>query len=108
MTLPLENAIAYQTGAYWLHPDRLRLLEHRHGAVSVGEVNRQVQAKCTGQYMLDTSTTTSPRVAWPRRPASPAGWWIRTDVSGGAGYATYMTVRPVGDSIQMVFLYNDS
>ena len=71
-------------------------------------MNRQVQAKCTGQYTLDKSTTTITSGRLAASAGSPAGWWIRADVSGGAGYGTYMTVRPVGDAIQMVFLYNDS
>ena len=71
-------------------------------------MNRQVQAKCTGQYTLDKSTTTITSGRLAASAGSPAGWWIRADVSGGDGYGTYMTVRPVGDAIQMVFLYNDS
>ena len=108
VTLPLENAIAYQTGAYGFSQIVYDYSSTATAQSAWSKVNRQVQAKCTGQYTLDKSTTTITSGRLAASAGSPAGWWIRADVSGGDGYGTYMTVRPVGDAIQMVFLYNDS
>ena len=108
MTLPLENAIAYQAGAYGFSQIVYDYSSTATAQSAWSKVNRQVPAKCTGEYTLDNSTTTITSGRLAAAPGSPAGWWIRSDVSGGDGYGTYMTVRPVGDAIQMVFLYNDA
>ena len=71
-------------------------------------VNRQVPAKCSGEFMLGDSTTTVTSGRLAATATTPAGWWVRTDVAGAAAGASYVTVRPVGDSIQMVFLSNIS
>ena len=108
VTLPLGNAIAYQAGANGFAQIVYDYSSTAKAQAAWTKVNRQVPAKCTGEYMLDGSTTTLTSGRLPAAVGSPAGWWIRSNVSGGNGYGTYMTVRPVGDAIQMVYLYDDS
>jgi len=108
VTLPLENAIAYQAGANGFAQIVYDYSSTAKAQAAWNRVNRQVPARCTGAYTLDASTTTITSGRLPAAAGSPAGWWVRSDVSGGSGYGTYMTVRPVGDAIQMVYLYNDS
>lgn len=108
VTLPLENAIAYQAGANGFAQIVYDYSSTAKAQAAWSRVNRQVPARCTGAYTLDDSTTTITSGRLPAAAGSPAGWWVRSDVSGGSGYGTYMTVRPVGDAIQMVYLYNDS
>lgn len=106
VTLPLANAIAYQAGAYGFSQIVYDYSSTAKAQAAWEKVNSQVPAKCTGQYTLDGSTTTIASGRLPASAGSAAGWWIRSDVSGSDGTGTYMTVRPVGDAIQMVFLYN--
>lgn len=108
VTLPLANAIAYQAGAYGFSQIVYDYSSSAQAQAAWNTVNRQVPAKCSGQYTVDKTTTTLSSGRLAAAAGSPAGWWIRADVSGDDGYGTYMTVRPVGDAIQMVFLYNDS
>lgn len=105
--LPMQNAIAYQAGAYGFSQIVYDYTSTSTAQAAWSTVSRQVPAKCTGQYTLDTTTTTLSSGRLAASAGSPAGWWIRADVSGGDGYGTYLTIRPVGDAIQMVYLYND-
>jgi hypothetical protein len=107
VTLPLANAIAYQSGANGFSQIVYDYSSAAKAQAAWAKVSRQVSAKCTGQYTLDDSTTTLTSGRLPAAAGSPAGWWIRSNSSGRDAYGTYLAVRPVGDAIQMVYLYDN-
>lgn len=106
LDLPLADAMGYQSGAYGLTQVVYAYASPASAQAAWATVNRQVPAKCSVEFMLGDSPTTVTSGRLAATATSPAGWWVRTDVAGAAAGASYLTVRPVGDSIQMVLLNN--
>jgi hypothetical protein len=106
LDLPLADAMGYQSGAYGLTQVVYAYASPAAAQAAWATVNRQVPAKCSGEFMLGDSRTTVSSGRLAATPTTPAGWWVRTDVGGAAAGASYLTIRPVGDSIQMVLLNN--
>jgi hypothetical protein len=106
LDLPRAGAIGYQAGAYGLTQVVYAYASPAKAQAAWATVNRQVPAKCTGEFTLGDSTTTLTSGRLAATAATPAGWWVRTDLSGDAVGASYLTIRPVGDSVQMVLLNN--
>jgi hypothetical protein len=106
LDLPLRDAMGYQSGAYGLTQVVYAYASPQIAQAAWATVNRQVPAKCSGKFMLGDSLTTVTSGRLAATATTPAGWWVRTDVAGAAAGASYVTVRPVGDSIQMVFYSN--
>lgn len=106
LDLPLRDAMGYQSGAYGLTQVVYAYASPQSAQAAWATVNRQVPAKCSGEFMLGDSPTTVTSGRLAATATTPAGWWVRTDMGGAAAGASYVTVRPVGDSIQMVVLTN--
>ncbi len=104
--LPLDDAIGYSAGAYGLTQVVYAYASPASARAAWATVSRQVPAKCTGEFTLGDSRTTVTSGRLAATATTRAGWWVRTDVDKAAAGASYLTIRPVGDSVQMVLLNN--
>lgn len=68
----------------------------------------QIGKRCGGRYTEDGDTVvvTKGRVASPVN--GPQGWWIRSTTAKGRGNSSYLTVLPVGNAVQLVYVYADT
>jgi hypothetical protein len=106
VNLSQRGATGYHAGTFDLDQQVYRYASTERARAAWSDVDAKVRAKCRGSWTEEGRTTTLTTGRLDSTVGGPAGWWIRSDVSGGTG--SYVTVMPVGDSIQTLRLLSDT
>jgi hypothetical protein len=102
VSLSQRGATGYHAGTFDLDQQVYRYSSAERARAAWSDVDAKTRARCRGSWTDEGRTTTLTTGRLDSPVGGPAGWWIRSDVSGGTG--SYVTVMPVGDSIQTLRL----